>query len=181
MKIVTNNLLLRPVELNDIDRFSDIYADPDVMRYIYDGAIFSKETTQNKIDDYIQHWKNYGFGVWVLIENKSSALAGYCMLRHFKDTHPSLENQIELGYIIDKPFWVNGYATEAAFACIQVGFEKYHFSRILSTILPENTNSQNVVRKAGMVYQYDLDVKGMIHRIYEITADEYHKMQALNK
>lgn len=94
---------------------------------------------------------------------------GYCGFRYFENKNPQLINQIEIGYIIDEPFWKKGYASEAIIACIQIGFEKYHFKRILATILPYNIASQKVAVKAGMTHQFDIDIEGLVHFVYEIT------------
>src|SRR3990167_299601 len=167
--IETSRLILRRIEKSDADRLYEMYRNPAVMKYIYDCSTFTKERTMQRIDECIAHWEKYGFGFFVVIERSTQLFAGSCVLRYFVNQHPDLDGEIETGYIFDEPFWGKGYATEAVRACIELGFKKHHFKKILATILPENIASQNVVKKAGMIYTGDLDVKNFVHQIYEIT------------
>ena len=166
--IETSHLILRPIQKNDTDRLHEMYCNPAVMKYIYDGNTFTKEKTIERVDECLLHWKNNGFGVYMLIEKSTQLTAGYCVLRYFVNEHPYLDGEIEIGYILDEPFWGKGYATEAVRACIQHGFEKHYFKKILATILPDNIASQKVVEKAGMIFTRDLPIHNLIHRIYEI-------------
>ena len=86
---------------------------------------------------------------------------------------------VELGYILDEPFWGKGYATEAVTACVQIGFEQHHLNYMFATILPENVASQKVIMKAGMKYKCDLSVKGLIHQIYDINQQQYERSRVL--
>lgn len=56
----------------------------------------------------------------------------------------------ELGYWIGKPYWGNGYGTEAARMLIQYGFTAMGLNRIEATYLPRNVASGRVLEKVGM-------------------------------
>lgn len=166
--IETKNLILRPINQLDVGRLHEIYSNPVVMKYIYDGSVFTKEKSEVRVSECLLHWEKNGFGLFVMIEKMTKKIAGYCVLRYFTDDHPDLNGKIEIGYILDEPFWGKGYATEAVIACIQFGFDQCNFNQILATILPENIASQKVVKKAGMIYIGDLETHGLVHQIYEI-------------
>lgn len=165
----TEHLILRPIQQNDTDRLHEMYSNPAVMQYIYDGSVFSREKSEARVAECLLHWEKHGFGLFVMIEKATKNIAGYCVLRYFIDDHPDLNGKIEIGYILDEPFWGKGYATEAVKALIQFGFEQHHFSQILATILPDNIASQKVVQKAGLIYIGDLETHGLMHQIYEIV------------
>jgi [ribosomal protein S5]-alanine N-acetyltransferase len=59
----------------------------------------------------------------------------------------------ELGYWIGVPHWGNGYATEAAFAAAQYGFETLELQRIFASHVTENPASGKVLQKVGMRYE----------------------------
>lgn len=168
MKTENQNLILRPIQLSDLDRLFEMYTNPLVMQYIYDGALFSKEKTIARIHECIGHWEKYNFGLNIIIEKSTGETVGYCVLRHFENQHPKLDGKIEIGYILDQPFWNKGYATEAVKACIKMGLDKHHFNEILATILPDNIASQSVVKKAGMIYIENLSINNLAHQIYSI-------------
>jgi RimJ/RimL family protein N-acetyltransferase len=62
-------------------------------------------------------------------------------------------NKAELGYWIGKPFWNQGYATEAAIAILAFGFEKLRLNRIQAGHLSRNPSSGRVMQKAGMILE----------------------------
>jgi [ribosomal protein S5]-alanine N-acetyltransferase len=81
----------------------------------------------------------------------------------------------ELGYWIGVPYWGKGYATEAARAAVQYGFETLGLRRIFATCVTENPASARVLKKIGMQHEgcqrshickwgkfYDLDLYGML-------------------
>ena len=59
----------------------------------------------------------------------------------------------ELGYYIGKPYWNNGYATEATQAVIKYGFESLGLRRIFAAHFARNPASGRVMQKAGMSYE----------------------------
>lgn len=56
----------------------------------------------------------------------------------------------ELGYWIGKPFWNQGYATEAAKAVIEFGFDELRLNRIGAGHFTRNPSSGRVMEKIGM-------------------------------
>ena len=68
--------------------------------------------------------------------------------------HPYPEHKrAELGYWIGVPYWGNGYATEAARAVLQYGFEQVHLNRIFAAHYRHNPASGRVLQKIGMKYE----------------------------
>ena len=59
-------------------------------------------------------------------------------------------NHAELGYWIGKESWRNGYATEAAKALLEYGFNKHGLHRIFARHLKKNPASGKVMQKLGM-------------------------------
>ncbi|MFB2772525.1 GNAT family N-acetyltransferase, partial [Pelatocladus sp. BLCC-F211] len=62
-------------------------------------------------------------------------------------------NHAELGYWIGKPFWGNGYCTEAAQEVLRYGFEKLGLHRICASHFAHNPTSGRVMQKIGMTYE----------------------------
>ena len=63
------------------------------------------------------------------------------------------DRRAELGYWIGKPYWNQGYCTEAARAAIQFGFEQLELNRIFANHFVRNPASGRVMQKLGMVYE----------------------------
>lgn len=59
-------------------------------------------------------------------------------------------DRAELGYWIGKPFWGNGYATEAAAAAVGYAFSTLRYNRVYAYHYTRNPTSGRVLRKIGM-------------------------------
>jgi ribosomal-protein-alanine N-acetyltransferase len=62
----------------------------------------------------------------------------------------------ELGYWVGKPYWNNGYCTEAASAVVKYGFEVLGLNRIHATHMTRNPASGRVMQKTGMKHEGSL-------------------------
>ena len=61
-----------------------------------------------------------------------------------------VDNHAEIGYWVGKPFWNNGYCTEAARAVVGYGFEVLGLERIYANYMARNPASGRVLTKLGM-------------------------------
>jgi RimJ/RimL family protein N-acetyltransferase len=59
----------------------------------------------------------------------------------------------ELGYWVGLPFWGKGFATEAASAVMEFGFQALGLHRIYAHHFAGNTASQRVLQKIGMRHE----------------------------
>ncbi len=88
----------------------------------------------------------------------------------------------ELGYWIGKPYWGQGYCTEAAGAVVKYGFEVLGLNRIYANHFTRNPASGRVMQKIGMKYEGHLrqDIKkwGKFEdtEIYGILRSEFKNL-----
>lgn len=91
-----------------------------------------------------------GRALTLAIERREDgALMGAIGLTGFGGEH----DHAELGYWIGKPYWGQGYATEAARAIVDYGFDRLGLNRILARHLTRNPASGRVMQKIGMAYE----------------------------
>jgi ribosomal-protein-alanine N-acetyltransferase len=69
--------------------------------------------------------------------------------------------ETEVGFLLDRPYWGRGYATEATMSCLQFGFEHINLGHIIALVHPENQASRRVLEKCGMVYQETVSLWGI--------------------
>lgn len=146
--LVTPRLILRPFAEADLDLYSTIVADPEVMRYIgRTGSALSPDEAQLRFQRMRNAFSEHGFGMYAVIDRKSRRLIGRAGLQYLDDTP-----EIELGYLFEKDSWGKGYATEAATEVMRHAFHDLELGRIVAVTYPENTPSRRVLEKVGMQY-----------------------------
>ena len=145
----TPRLLLREFEITDAESFFQLNNDPEVVRYTGDVAFKNIDEAKALIENYVPYQK-YGYGRWSVILQETDELIGWCGLKFQEDT-----KLIDLGYRFFKKHWNNGYATEAARACVEYGFQKLGMTEIMARAMKENIASIEVMKKIGMTYWKD--------------------------
>ena len=156
MNIQTERLILRPLNLFDA---------PDVRRLAADKDIAS--TTKD-----IEHPYEDGMAEkWIgscLKQAKSNELAHFAIIlaenKEFMGTvtlhmdfglgsTSTYSEEAELSYWVGKPYWNNGYATEAAKAVMSHGFAAMSLNRIYAAHFSRNPASGHVLKNVGMLYE----------------------------
>jgi ribosomal-protein-alanine N-acetyltransferase len=77
--------------------------------------------------------------------------------------------ETEVGYLLARPFWGRGYATEAARASLHFGFENFKFDHIIALVHPENIASRRVLEKCGLTYMENKFLWGLEMMRYLVT------------
>ena len=80
----------------------------------------------------------------------------------------------EIGYHINKRFWRQGYASEAARAVRDWAFERLDFDCLFSYMVKANVASYSTAKSAGMkkIKEYE-DKNGESHLVYAVTREEW--------
>ena len=141
----TARIRLRKLTQEDFEETRKLLQDPEVM-YAYEGP-FNDEETQQWIDKQLRRYQTDGFGLWAMIERTSGTLIGQCGL-----TYQDIDGErgVEVGYLLRKPYWHQGYATEAAIACKEYAFRTLGVDQIYSIIRDTNIPSRRVAERNGM-------------------------------
>lgn len=143
----TERLFLRELTPEDADFAYHLNLDPEVIRYTGDVAFADLEEARNFLKNY-DHYRVYGFGRWGVLEKESGNLLGWCGLKYTPDL-----DEYDLGFRFFKKYWNKGYATEAAKACLELGFQQFQMERIVGRAMVKNNASIRVLQKIGMQYQ----------------------------
>jgi [ribosomal protein S5]-alanine N-acetyltransferase len=77
MKMETSRLILREFLQSDLQALAPILADPLVMKFSTMGR-YSTSQTEKAIDNFIDSYKQFGFGLWAVVLKESYRLIGYC-------------------------------------------------------------------------------------------------------
>jgi len=145
----TSRLQLRDWEETDLEPFSRLNADAEVMKY------FSKTLTSEETNEFYRYiisgLKECGFGLYAVEFKESKDFIGFIGF-HLATFAADFTPCIEIGWRLKREAWGKGYATEGAAACLQYGFNHLGFQDIYSFTADINTPSKNVMVKIGMSY-----------------------------
>jgi RimJ/RimL family protein N-acetyltransferase len=149
MTVETPRLRLRPLEASDAQPFMEIHQDPDVIKYVLQGAAPGGITVAwRNIAMMIGHWHLRGYGPWAVTEKATGDVIGRVGL-----WNPEGWPGIELGWIVRRSHWNNGFATEAARAALEWSWDNVDTDHIISVIQPDNARSIRVAEKIGECFE----------------------------
>lgn len=149
----TDRLLIKELLPEDIDRFFEIYADSDIMKFCK-----PLEKTRDEEFEFEKAYveKMYGFfefGIWNIVKKDDGKIIG----RAGFDIRDGIDG-LELGFLLDASYREKGYAFEACRAIVQYGKEKLNADEIYCLISPENIKSESLALKLGFVRDQNIRI-----------------------
>ena len=146
MILETQRLYLREMNQADFQSLCRILQDEKAM-YAYEGA-FSDAEVQEWLDRQISRYQKWRFGLWAVILKETDEMIGQCGLtmQPWKN-----EEVLEIGYLLERSHWHQGYAIEAARACKKYAFDVLKADEVCSIIRDTNVASQKVAVRNGMI------------------------------
>lgn len=151
----TDRLRLRPFRKADIDPYAAICADAQVMQHIGTGGPVGKDAAWRQVATFLGAWQLNGHGMWALERLADGRLIGRV---GFIDAEgwPGCE----LGWLLAREAWGQGYAVEAARAALACGREAFGIDEPISLIRPENTRSIALAQRLGAVQEREMEFLG---------------------
>lgn len=160
----TERLELRIPQERDLDAYVDIHEDPQVLQYVNTlGVSAGRAAGWRSIAMLIGHWHLRGYGHWTVVERASGDVVGRVGL-----WYPEGWPGVELGWIIRRSRWNEGFATEAARAAIDFAFGPANLTHLISMIREDNARSRRVAEKLGLSVERTLPLKDGDTQVYGI-------------
>ena len=165
--IETERLLLRPLELSDVDDFFVMNNNVNVNLYLR-NPITSKIEAKEYIQKIINEYKKNEIARFAVIFKETNKLIGFSGLK-FRNT---LENNhihfYDLGYRFSEDYWRKGLATECSLAWLNYGFKTMKLPTIYACAVSDNLGSNNVLKKIGFEFTNEYLVNNCLHNWYKI-------------
>jgi RimJ/RimL family protein N-acetyltransferase len=160
----TERLRAREMSLADLDFVAAMLAHPEVMRFY--PKCYSREEARGWLERQLGRYREHGHALWLVEERAGDEPVGQVGLlwQQVDGTR-----QPEVGYLVHRPFWRRGYATEAALATRDHAFYALDMPRVVSLIRPANLPSQGVARKLGMRPEGTTTHAGMEHAVWSVA------------
>ena len=154
----------------DIDDFMEWATDDEVTKYMLWNSYISRNEAEEFFRSIVE--KHPWFKAICLGEK----VIGSITLDKGKGAHSC---KAELGYVIARKYWNNGFTTQAIKSAIQIGFENLGVERIEAFVDPINIGSQRVLEnneflKEGLLKNWIIQ-KGIVQDrfIYAILKSTY--------
>jgi ribosomal-protein-alanine N-acetyltransferase len=142
----TERLVLREMDLSDIEDVYQIYAEPEVTRY-YDLDTFTNleqaEALITRQQARFQKKEGIRWGITFKDENVVVGTIGMMIVAHLRLGG--------IGYDLGRPYWRRGIMSEALQVVIGFGFEQARVERIQALVMPGNEASGKLLEKLGFV------------------------------
>ena len=164
MNIVTetDRLVLRTWEPEDAAAAFLLWGDPEVMRFV-GTPLDSVEAAGSALRRGIAAQERFGFCLWAVAEKATASVIGCCGFHPVDD-----DAALELVYHFIPCRWRQGFATEAAAACVTIAFGKLNRRRLVAYTQPGNSASERVLRKLGFSYKGMVEYQGSLERLHEL-------------
>ena len=167
MKLETERLLLRDMQVADVPALTGLWTDPEVTRFMGGPRDYQELNTELLKD--ARDESPPQFDLWVLIEKATSRVIGHCGII---DKEIDGITEYDLTYVLVKSAWGKGYATEIAISIKDYAFKNLGLKRIVALIDPLNLDSQHVAKKVGLRHEKDVvRPHGKVMQVYSLTYD----------
>ena len=146
----TKRLILRPFTWEDTPSVKRLAGD----RAIADTTLFIPHPYEDGMaEEWIsKHQEEFDGGeviTYAIAHREDKLLIGAIALSEIKKH----DETASMGYWIGKPFWNQGYGTEAAHAVLKYGFEVLNLNKIHAHHFKRNPASGKIMQKIGMKHE----------------------------
>ncbi len=147
IQLETSRLRLRPWRDEDFAPFAALNADPQVMAHF--PATLDRVESDVLAARCQSLIEAQGWGFWATEIKASGDFIGFVGL-HRPIAELPFSPCIEIGWRLARPFWGQGYASEAARAALSFAFNDLALAEVVAFTSLENRRSQAVMERLGM-------------------------------
>jgi ribosomal-protein-alanine N-acetyltransferase len=151
LALETDRLILRPFEQADRNAMFVMDSNPKVHRFLGNEPLTAIEQVDSYIKAIQQQYEDNGIGRFVVQLKETQEVIGWAGLKFITEPENNHVNYYDIGYRLAEAYWGKGYATEAAIAWRNYAFNVMKVPAIFAVAHQENTGSNAVLRKIGMI------------------------------
>jgi len=159
----TERLLLPPLTREHTEQLVDLYADPEVARYV-GGESLTPDRVALQAARFAAIWREHGYGQSAVIERKTGAFVGRIGLHYWPEW-----DEVELGYVLAASAQHRGLAAEASAAWIAWARNSLARDHLIAVIDPRNAASVSLALRLGFtVDRDDVTPTGVAVSVYRL-------------
>lgn len=177
MKILaeTSRLVLRELLWSDTEGMYEMYTDPLVLQYLDEKPFTDIKQAEEAIEFIRKQYIDNRTGRLAVLKKDTNEFIGWAGLKYVTGSYNNHSNYYEVGYRFIQRYWGKGYATEAAQASLDFGFNELKLHEIYAMADSGNVSSRIVLEKIGMHYLEKFDLAGHEHDWFKITRMQWEK------
>jgi ribosomal-protein-alanine N-acetyltransferase len=145
----TDRLLLRKIQLADVDDVYEYTSDPLVAEHTSWPPHESREASAAFVAGLVEEYAKGEIAPWGVELKAERKLLGTCGFIAWHVRH----RKAEVGYAMHRSYWGRGLMTEAVRAIVDFGFERMALYRIEALCDVDNVGSYRVMEKAGLAFE----------------------------
>lgn len=138
-----------------------MFADADARRFY--PLMTDAAAAMRWIERSLERYDDQGFGLWVIECSETGAFLGDCGLTYQPVEE---EERLEVGYHLQRGHRGNGFATEAARACLAYAFDTLGEPTVCSIVHPDNAGSNAVAARVHVDQRTFRGSDGAILNLY---------------
>lgn len=163
MILETKRLILRRLVPTDLDDLYELYRDPEIRRYFPDGTRTYEQTADELAWFEHGHPRHPELGLWATIDKESGQFVGRSGLLPWSIAG---RDEVEVAYMVAKPFWRQGLGSEVARGLVEYGFGRLNLESLIALIDPEHEASIRTALSAGMQFDFETVMEGLPTVVY---------------
>lgn len=142
----TERLIIRKYSLEDANDYFLFASDPEVTEFLCWGPHPNLDYTLEYIQDVLGEYCDGKDSPWGLELKTEKKIIGGIHIMQLDQYH----KKAQIGFVLARPYWNNGYMTEALNKVLEYCFTELSLIRIEAFCIPENCAGIRVLEKAGM-------------------------------
>lgn len=153
--IDTERLLVRPWRAADRAAYLAACNTPAVTTHL--GGPSTRRQIDAALGGISSSQATKGFSFWAVERKADGAFLGYCGLKQVLHSGEPIDGDIEIGWRLREDAWGQGYAAEAANACLAWAWDHLDVARVVAVTVPANRASWRLMERIGMHPEPELD------------------------
>ncbi|MBA2286016.1 MAG: GNAT family N-acetyltransferase [Ktedonobacteraceae bacterium] len=157
--VYTERLVLRRPRAGDGPALFAVDGDPAATRYVLTGPDPDVTVSEARLQRWLQHWEDQGYGYWAVMLPKTEHVIGFGGVIHQVWRERDVLN---LYYRFTPSAWGQGYASEVARMAIALAQAHLPPWPVIARTRAGNIASQRTAERAGLKRRPDLDTEYLI-------------------
>jgi RimJ/RimL family protein N-acetyltransferase len=165
VRLETERLHLRPLRTADIEEFIALSEDPEIARFV---KALDRPQAEERLRAIAREWRERGHGIFAVLHRGDRRFLGRLGLSYWPQF-----GETEVGWVLRRDAWGRGYASEAARAILDWGFEALPAPYFTAMIAPDNERSIRVARGLGLSPLRRDVLNGTAVVVYAVTRERW--------